>query len=683
MILRADEINYNEDTGDVEARGNIEFEHFAEGEKLQADHAEYNVDDETGKFYVVTGTSPAKIQARPGLLTTSNPFYFQGKWAERLKDHYILHEGFVTDCKVPKPWWTLKAPVFDVIPGDRAIARRAVFRLRHFPLFYTPYFYKSLKRNPRRSGLLTPNVGNSSLRGRWFGLGYYWAINRSSDLLYVADIFTAGAVAHHVDMRWKLRSDTDFSIDFFGVNDAGTSSGANTTSASGYLLTLRGKSNLGKGWTALGELNYLSSFAFRQQFSQTFHEAIFSESHSTGFITKHWSDYGFYLVGDRSENFQSTAPDDKIVIRKLPDVEFLTRDHQVRNLPLWVSLDSDAGLLQRTQPLFQTRQFVERLDFAPEVTTALHWKDIELIPSFGIRETYYGSSFVNGQVTGNNLLRSARDVKVDLVLPSLARVFKPPSWLGEKLKHVIEPRVTYRFVDGIQDFNRIIRFDDTELMTNTNQVEFSLTNRLYTKKKDGRVDEFLSWQLWYARYFDPTFGGAVVAGQRNVIQSTADLTGFTFLDQPRNSSPVVSALRLQSKVGIEWRTDYDPLRHRIVNSTVSVDARWSKYFVSLGNTQVHSDPVLSPSANQFRGLIGFGNNNRRGWNAAFSANYDYRQQILQFSQTEVTYNTDCCGFSVQFRRFSLPSRSENQFLVSFAISNIGTFGTLKRQERIF
>jgi LPS-assembly protein len=56
---------------------------------------------------------------------------------------------------------------------------------------------------------------------------------------------------------------------------------------------------------------------------------------------------------------------------------------------------------------------------------------------------------------------------------------------------------------------------------------------------------------------------------------------------------------------------------------------------------------------------------------------------MQYSQTQVTYNTDCCGFSVQYRRFNLGVRDESQFRVSFAVANIGTFGTLKRQERIF
>ncbi len=75
--LSADEIDYNSDTHWAYAHGHVHLEHFATGDKLNADHAEYNLKTEEGKFYAVDGTSPAKIMTSPGILTTTNPFYFQ------------------------------------------------------------------------------------------------------------------------------------------------------------------------------------------------------------------------------------------------------------------------------------------------------------------------------------------------------------------------------------------------------------------------------------------------------------------------------------------------------------------------------------------------------------------------------------------------------------------------------
>lgn len=687
MLFRADEIDYNQDTNQVEARGHVYFHHFQRGEEIWAERVEYDVDEETGNFYRVRGTAAVQMGAPPGVLTTDNPFYFEGERAERRGERYILYNGYFTDCKMPRPWWRLRAPRFEVVPGDHATAYRARFVLRGIPLFYTPYFYKSLEKKPRRSGFLMPNIGNSSRRGKLLGLGYFWAVNRSYDVTYRFQDFTARGYAHDIDLRGKPREGTDFNAILYGVQDRGLDVGGGQRLKQGGLsLYLAGQSELGDGWQARALVNYVSSLQFRQAFSETFNEITFSEVHSVGFLNKSWSSNSFNAIFERLENFQSTQPDDSVVIRKFPEFRFFGRDRQFwSRLPLWFSLESSAALMRRTQPAFQTRQFTDRMDLFPHVTSAFDWKGFHFIPSFGIRETHYGESQREGRIVGGNYTRGAREFDFNVVAPSLTRIFDHKTWLGDKLKHVIEPRASFRYVGGVEDFNRIIRFDDTDLMSNTKQAEFSLTNRLYAKRGDT-VWEVLSWELLQQRYFDPTFGGAVLPGRRNLVLSAADLTGYAFLDGPRPASPVISVLRMSpaNGFGISWRADYDPARGGVVNSGLTADARVSKYFISAGHYQVRSSPLLSPAANQFSGTVGLGDVNRRGWNAAFTAVYDYRIGVMQYAVTQVTYNTDCCGLSVQYRRFSFGSaRNENQWRLAFAIANIGSFGTLKKQERLF
>jgi LPS-assembly protein len=713
MILWADEVDYNQQTRYFEARGNVHFKHFERNEELWASKVEYYTEEEKGKFYDVIGQTTMRIEARPGVLTSTSPFHFEGKWAERLGSRYVLHDGMITNCRMPRPWWTLRGPKFDIIPNDRALAYKAIFRVRKFPLFYTPFFYKSLERIPRRSGFLTPNIGHSSSRGMMFGAGYYWAINRSYDATYRAQFFTERGLAHHIEARGKPRPGTEFNAIFFGVQDRGAitdsipelvtqpdgsevlacpeglskSGNECRRKEGGFSILASGRSDLGHGFIARGKLDYLSSLPFRQAFTETFHEAIVSEVHSVGSITRQWSTYSLDLIFARIDNFQSAAKGDSIVIGKLPELQFSSRDRQISEkiLPIWVSFESSAGLLRRSQPLFQTRRFTERTDVQPTITTALYWKGFHLVPSFSVRQTHYGERFESGRVENRDFNRGSRELFVDLVMPSLARVFKRKTFLGEQLKHVIEPRASFRTVGGVMDFDQIIRFDETELLSNTTEVEISLTNRLYTKRK-GQVWEALSWELWQRRYFDPDFGGAVSAAGRNVLLSSIDLTPYAFLDRPRRYSPVVSVLRAAPipGIGIEWRSDYDPLRGRIVNNTLSADARRGNFFLSGGHTQVHSDPdLLSPSANQFRSAIGFGQPNHRGWNAAFNTVYDFKQGAMQYAITQVTYNTDCCGLSFQYQRLNFGTQFRSEYRVAFAIANIGSFGTLKRQERIF
>ena len=98
---------------------------------------------------------------------------------------------------------------------------------------------------------------------------------------------------------------------------------------------------------------------------------------------------------------------------------------------------------------------------------------------------------------------------------------------------------------------------------------------------------------------------------------------------------------------------------------------------------MRSHPILSPSANQLYSSVGYGQENGKASAHEHSSCTTTKIGVLQHTQTQFSYNTDCCGYSVQYRRFSFGDRNENQFRVAFAVANIGSFGTLRRQERMF
>ncbi|HTS64126.1 MAG TPA: LPS assembly protein LptD [Candidatus Acidoferrales bacterium] len=714
LLFRADEMDYDQDTGDITAKGHVFYHNFDRNVRIWCSRLEYNTDDEKGKFYDVTGESHPHIIAKPGVLTTNNPFHFEGRWAERIGEKYVLHQGFITNCKMPKPWWRLRGKRFDIVPGEKATGRNSKFILRTIPILYLPFFYHSLEREPRKSGFLLPMPGNSSLRGFELTGGYFWAINRSYDLTYRFQYYPSRGLVSHVDFRGKPFAGTDYDVILFGANDKGVpGSGNPPVKYSGLSILAVGKSDLGGGWTAHAAVNYITSFRFRQEWSESYSEITGSEIHSVGFVNKNWSTYTINAIFARLENFQSseipyTPPNSNstqyltnaVIIRKLPEVEFTGRDRPIfGSLPIWFSFETASGLLYRSYPVFngntlvntfQTSQVMNRSSLAPHVTGSFHFWDIHLIPSFGIEETYYGEAQAPYQnyftTVGTNIVRSSRDFSLDIVLPSLARVFQKKTIFGDKLKHVIEPRATYRYVTGIgTDYARFIRFDETDIKSNTNELLLGLTNRIYAKRGDS-VQEIFTWELFQKRYFDPTFGGAIVTGERNLFAATADLTAFAFLVGPRSTSPVVSILRMSPLRGlnVQWQADYDHHQHGIIDSSVSVEYRYSKFFVSAGQNQVHTNPILTAIANQFHFRGGFGDYNRRGLSAGFEAIYDYTQGVLQYTTSQVTYNTDCCGFSVQLHTFNVGARVETIPRFAFTIANIATpFGNLKKSDRLF
>lgn len=691
MILKADEIDYNEQTGEAEARGNVYYENFDTGEKLAATRVEYNLREQNGKFYEVTGSSMPKVEYRPGLLLTDNPFVFQGRWAEKVGGQYFLYDGFVTNCRLPKPTWKLTAPKFDIIPGQRAIAYKSYFKIAGIPVLYTPAFYKALSENPRRSGFLTPNIGRSNRFGWIYGIGYYWAINRSYDAMYRTRIFTQRGFSTEVDFRGKPRQGTDISFALYGVDDKKGplyDDGTRGPTEGGYSFNISGKSQLGDSWIAYANINYLSSFRFRQAFTQSYNEAVFSAVNSQANVSKAWSYYSFHGLFSRHQFFQSTEEFDQIVIRKLPSFEFFVRDKEISRkvLPVWFSLDSSFGLLRRRQPLFETRSYTERFDIAPRLSSAIDWKGFRVLPSITFHGTGYGARRgPDYQVAGQNLQRFASDFQVELVTPSLEKIFEGPKWMGGRMKHVIEPRVAYRKVDGVDHFNETIRFDDLDILNTTSEGEFNLINRLFIKRGE-QIEEILTWQVWQRVYFDPTFGGAVVSGQRNVFASTVSLTGYAFVNGPRRYSPVVSALRMRpwQTASVEWRMDYDPMIPRVSNSSVTTDFRVKEnYSAGIGHSQVRGAPGISPNANQMLLRGAYGNPTDRGWRGAVSSVYDFREKRLQYFTSEASYISDCCGFSFQFRRLNFGTQNYNQYLFSFSVANIGSFGTLRKQEKLF
>ena len=737
MLFRADEIEYNEDTGDVKAEGNVYYKSFIKNEQLWCSRLEYNTDEEKGKFWDVIGETMPRIVARRGVLTANQPFHFEGAWAERIGERYVVHNGWVTNCKMPDPWWRLRGARFDIIPQDHAVTHRSWFLLKRMPVFYTPFFYHSLERHPRHSGFLIPNFAPHTWRGLMVGVGYYWAINRESDLAVRFYDYTTQAYGTNVDFRAKPRENSDFGAIIYGVQDNGAPGATSPANRySGLNVYSIGRTELGGGWSARGYFNYLTSFRFRQQWSQSYNDTIGSEIHSVGALTKNWDTFTFNAVAARIQNFVSTEiavtqPNgdvdflsNDVTVRKLPELDLDGRDRQFwRNIPLWWSFDASAGLLSRAAPIFdannnlfyqfETKNFTGRTNVAPHLTSALHLGDFHIVPSMGFQETFYGETqtqtpstqplqyLVLGEpinkVNGANFLRGARELSVDFIFPAFERVFDKKTIFGDKLKHVIEPRATYQWVTGIgQDFNRVVRFDEMDILSNTNQLNLSLTNRIYAKRGDT-VQEIFSWELMQARYFDPTFGGALTPGIRNLFAGTADITAYAFLVGPRSYSPIASIMRATpiSGVSLQWQADIDPYYNRITDTDLSLDYRWSpRFHISAGHDEVqipytvfvNSNGVVGlarPSADQFRGRFDFGDANRRGWNAGIQSVYDYRRALVLYTTAQVTYNTDCCGLSVEYRRYNAGIRDQTSLTFAFTIANLGTFGTLRKQDRLF
>ena len=239
----------------------------------------------------------------------------------------------------------------------------------------------------------------------------------------------------------------------------------------------------------------------------------------------------------------------------------------------------------------------------------------------------------------------------------------------------------------MNDFTRFIRIDQDDTLSDTNEVQYSITQRLFRRDAKGATDEIVSWTLLEKYYFDPTFGGALVPGERNVLAALDSVTPFAFADGARRLSPLVSDLKITpgGKYDAEFRIDYDPQRMRVTTYETLVKMHpYGNFQISIADYSIDASQVLQPLSSQIRTLVGYGQMNKKGWNASVGFSYDLRQGVAEDELAQAGYNGNCCGFSIGYQRLALGTiRDENQFRFSFIIANIGTFGNLRPQGPVF
>jgi LPS-assembly protein len=736
LVLRADEVTYNSQTSEATATGHLSLDGGPNDEHVEASRGSYNLQNQTGVLYDVLGTTGVLLRGRRLTLTTSTPFTFSGKKVEQTgPDRYVLYHGWVTACELPRPKWSFNAEKIVVNIGGEARIFNSTFRVEKVPILYLPFAQHPVENLGRSSGFLIPTFGTSSIKGLILGDSVYLATSRSSDVTLGAEYFSKRGWAQSGTARWRPNEDSYVKLNYYGVMDRLRQGGEDAT--------LDAETRLRYGFRGVASLEYLSSFVFRLAFFDNFSQTVNSEVSSNLFASKTYNGFSFNALFNRYQNFQSTTPGDVVTIVHLPTFDFSSVERQLAATPLYWSFDTAAEGLSRKEPGFVTGNLVGRYDLHPRVSLPVLFRGWTLRPELAARETFYtehlnpaSTTIVPPNSSAGGVNRKALEVGFELRPPALARVFDRELF-GRKIKHTLEPRFVYHYVTGVDNFFNVIRFDARDILSNSNDVEYAVVQRLYGKRADASpcelsatafaaqrtlphgtptvpavtpegqsrcahrgARELIAWELKQKYFFDPSFGGALVNGQRNVFTTTEEFTGLAFLTAPRRFSPIVSRLQVHSSANtdITWQLDYDTGMGRINGSTTALNYRFGNIFAQASHAYLLTaaelaTSVINPVAglvpapskfNQYRLLLGYGSPNKRGLNAAMNVGYDANLNFLQYSAVQTSYNWDCCGLSVEYRRYVLaPVRNENQYRFAFTLANIGTFGNMKRQERIF
>jgi LPS-assembly protein len=703
LRLRADHVQYNTKTYLVTARGNVQLD--VETQHLTADSADFNVQSGAGRFEHVRGE--VRVAHRPNayILVSPNPLVFEAQEVRRLDNRtYTIEHAWLTVCEPDKPNWKFYTS-HATVHLDRSVAMvNANFRLFRIPLIYMPYATAPAGRNLRQSGFLLPEFSDTSLKGVVLGEGYYWAPRDWTDISLGAAYLSRRGWQQNGEFRAKPWENVSLSAKYFGVIDRGLPSLVANSSGNmvpgvvkqgGHSTQFELDARLHGGWRAVADLNQLSSLIFQLAFAPTFGEAVNSEVRNSAFLTKNFGGFGVGFSTESYKNFLNAQPQIAVDLRNAPEARVSSVDQAPwKRLPVYFGVDAFAGAVHRSDESLVagavvtgivTSAAVERSEFAPRVVLPLHFGPwLGVTTSYTVRTTSYGSQMNAGSVVNDPVRRTTGELSIDLRPASLERVWQSGSG---KWKHTIDPEIVYNYVRGVNQFDHFIRFDEDETLTDTNEIMYSITQRLYHRSGDAQANDLVSWKVAQKYYFDPTFNGALVPGTRNVFQALDSITPFAFADVPRHFSPIDSDLRVTPGGAYdgEIRLDYDTVHRKITTAGTLLKIRpYQNFNFTVAHFSIDNSAILQPLANQIRAQVGYGDLNRRGWNATAGFSYDVEQQVLQNQLLQVSYNGSCCGIAFEYRRLALGLiRTENQFRVALIIANIGTFGNLRRQEKIF
>jgi LPS-assembly protein len=719
--LQADKITIVEATNMMLAEGNVVFDQ-GDIQRITGSKAEWNYNTKLGYFIDTTGFTN---QTNDGTV-----IYFTADRVDRISlDEIKILNGEFTACEDSVPKWSFTAAQAEIKTNDRIKLKSPKFRVKNVPVAAFPFITIPLRKDDRKSGLLTPTIGYSGNKGARISGAYYQTLGRSADITFRGDLFTKRGLGFGADLRTRANSRSYFNAGFFLVKDQ--LFGKEFPDQGGTAIYADGVQYFKNGFVAAVDIRLTSNLAFRQVFSDGIQQVISPIEVSKVFINKSWNDYTLNVL-TKSEVI--SIPNVRIKTRNLPSINFEKRFSPLKFFDkVYFGFKTSLEGVSRRESVDDIKLYREiagqdpiitpalgqRFDINPQVSIPLTTKFATFTVTAGLRSTYYSNS-LDGfrKVVGKDILRNYGEFELDVRPVALAKNYYRDNG-SFRFRHVIEPYLTYRLTKGVNNFNNVIRYDYTDTISDTNEVEIGITNRIFTRRYTEAVTdeaqkllqetpakknelsiqpyEMFTFTVRQKYFFDPYFGGALTLGRRNQITSITSLTPFTFGGVPRRWSPinVDFTYRPERTIFVNTRADIgvqgDGLRD--ISATIGYDNKLLKIFQTFYYTRaVDLIPSLQQFSDPFRKEAGtlrgsqwspsiFVGNRQKGVFGGVSLFFDFQNRRaaqntpLISSLGTIGYAYDCCSVVAQYYRFNVGVRRENRWVFSFRLNGIGAFGT--------
>jgi len=644
----------------IVAEGNVVF--MRGDERLAGRRLEMNLTRGSGVF------EDAQGYVSPGV-------FVEAKRIERVDaDTYRVEGGTFTSCAQPTPRWSFAASSARLEVDDKIVAHNVVFRVKHVPAFFVPYFVYPIQNDQRSTGFLFPHFGYSNLRGFNLGEGFFWAMGRSFDQTFYADYYSRFGYGLGHEFRYVLD---------------GTSRGTFKTyafhpQAGGdwdYDLDYNAQQMLPRKFRATLQVRQYSDLAFQQQFQDSVN-LLTTRTRRTAFnLSRGFGTIGFQALADTTETF-FPEPESVVKNEHLPAVRLNQSPHKLGRSGVVMQWEARGERLGYGDQDRVDRY--QRYDLYPRVSRPLSLSFLQVTPEVQLRYTRYGASLGDEGITGDPLDRRYAEASVDMRGPTFSRVFNTPgNFYSEKFKHIIGPEVTWTYRSRIDDFDLIPKFDGVDYFLGTNEVRYSLVQRLLAKRPSSRSDkpeayELIGWRLSQTYYVQ-------IADNQNEFDPNYSSSAFGPGGVPAHLSPLQSRFRFRPSPvfsinhDMEYDVNFNQLRSMSLAGTfdtkrMSLQGGWSR-----AKRLAENAIDRLTTRNTIRGAARFfvvpGALRVEG-----SADYDILAKNLVHATARVRYDVQCCGFVGEVIQSDYNTTQQRSYRFAIELANIGSIGNFMGQE---
>lgn len=502
VVIRADRIAGNPESGDLHAEGNILFTRGAV--EWQGTELDYNFLTQEGLF------GPSSLYFEPAYLSVEH--------VERVStNEYLLRGATFTTCPKDAPHIRACAKEARLVDEKYVKAKGVTFYVGKVPVLYVPYWRHTLSES-----VFTFKLGYGSEWGAYALTKTTLPVTENIDSITDINLYSERGVGVGQGFSWEFPQAVGEFAAFY-LNDQDPYARFDSPAARSqigddrYRFKLEHLQNFTDTHYLNTKWNYLSDPAVLEEF---FKAEYRNNAQPENYLS--WV-YGNSYVG--SEAFVSTRLND--FYDNTDRIQYSADLYRTRlgNSPFYLSSENAIANLERVYAETNTTDSAYdsvRLDSANTLYLPQRYGFLSLVPRASYRATYYSKS--DG---GNDEVRQIPGAGVEVSLQATKILSERERWYGTGLRHKIEPYADYIYENTSINPAQLYQFDDVDDLSDENKVQLGFRNVLQTKR-DGRLSRFVDLDLY--TYYLVEKNGAQDDFDSLYIDARMPLTKRTMVD---------------------------------------------------------------------------------------------------------------------------------------------------------